>query len=249
MKRDDLNQRLSQISTMWTVLQQAHAGSRAEVRAAQQLLLERYGGAVHRYLVRAVGDVHAADDLLQEFALALIQGSFRGADPERKRFRFYVKTVLFHMVSRHGRGQRKKVQPLPGNSPELANLAAPSPDNDQDFDDNWRDQLLARAWEHLNQSQPLFHDVLRFRVQHPKMESADMANQLSGLLGRPFTPQGVRQTLHRARENFAELLIDEVAQTLEEPNVQRLQGELADLSLLDYCRPALKRRSHPSREQ
>lgn len=40
-KRDDLNQRLSQISTMWT-------------RAAQQLLLKRYGGAVHRYLLRAV---------------------------------------------------------------------------------------------------------------------------------------------------------------------------------------------------
>ncbi len=229
---------------MWTVLRQAHAGAGAEARAAQQLLLERYGGAVHRYLVRAVGDVHAADDLLQEFALELVRGSLRGADPQRKRFRFYVKTVLFHMVSRHGRGRRKKAQPLAPGSPELANLAAPSPDSEREFDDNWRDQLLARTWERLNQAQPLFHDVLRFRVQHPKMESAEMANRLGSQLGRPLTPAGVRQTLHRARGEFANLLIDEVAYTLEDPTLERLQEELADLNLLDYCGPALERRSH-----
>src|SRR5262245_21500635 len=125
MKHDDLNQHLSQIPTMWTVLRLAHDGTGAEARAAQQLLLERYGGAVHRYLVRALGDVHAADDLLQEFALSRVKGSFRGADPERKRFRFYVKKVLFHMVSRHGK-QRKRGQPLGGDRSDLANLAAPA---------------------------------------------------------------------------------------------------------------------------
>lgn len=243
MKRDDLNQHLSQISTMWTVLRQAHAGTAAEAAAAQQILLERYGGAVHRYLVRALGDVHAADDLLQEFALALVRGSFRGADPERKRFRYYVKKVLFHMVSRHGRRQRKNAQRLAAGSPELANLAAPGADGDREFDDRWRDQLLARTWERLNQSQPLFHEVLRFRVQHPKMPSADMAEQLSSRLGKPLTAESVRQTLHRARDKFADLLIDEVAHTLESPTVERLQEELAELNLLDYCGPAMKRRS------
>lgn len=247
MKRDDLNQHLSQISTMWTVLRQAHTGSGIEARAAQQLLLERYGGAVHRYLLRAVGDVHVADDLLQEFALSLVKGSFRGADPERKRFRFYVKTVLFHMVSHHGRGRRKQPKPLAPDGSQLANLPA-SPDNEREFDDGWRDQLLARTWQRLKQAQPLFHDLLRFRVQHPKMESADMASQLSSQVGKPLTPEGVRQTLHRARGEFANLLVDEVAHTLEEPTVERLHEELADLNLLDYCRPALKRRCQASPE-
>jgi len=239
MKRDDLNQHLSQISTMWTVLRQAHAGTGAEATAAQQLLLERYGGAVHRYLTRALGDVHAADDLLQEFALSLVRGSFRGADPERKRFRFYVKTVLFHMVSRHGRKQR--VKPLAADSSDLANLAAPV-DDDRDFDESWREQLLARAWEGLNRSQPLFHEVLRLRVQHPKMESAEMAEELGHRLGKSLTADGVRQTLHRAREKFANLLVDEVAETLEDVTIERLQEELADLNLLDYCKPAMSRR-------
>lgn len=241
MKDDDLNQHLSKISTIWTVLRQAHAGSGPETTAAQQLLLERYGGAVHRYLVRALGDVHAADDLLQEFALSLVRGSFRGADPERKRFRFYVKKVLLRMVSRHGRQQRKKVQPL-GLSPELANLPAPHADPDRDFDVSWRDQLLARAWDCLKEAQPAFHEVLRFRVEHPTMESADMARELGCRLGRPLTADAVRQTLHRAREMFANLLIDEVAHTLDDPTEERVREELADLNLLEYCSPPLNRR-------
>lgn len=243
MPRPDLNSHLSQISTQWTVLRQAHAGPGAESRAAQQLLLERYGGAVHRYLMRAVGDVHSADDLFQEFALELVRGSFRGADPIRKRFRFYAKTVLFHIVCRHGRSRRKSAKLLAPDNPELANLAAPMPGSERQLDDNWRDQLLARTWQRLKQSQAHFHDVLRFRVEHPEMESTNMADQLSRQLGKPLSPQGVRQSLHRARVEFANLLIDEIAQTLEEPTPDRVQEELADLNLLEYCGPALDRRN------
>ena len=45
---DDL--RLSRIDTLWTVVCQAKDPDGA-VRAAQQRLLERYGGAVRRYLL------------------------------------------------------------------------------------------------------------------------------------------------------------------------------------------------------
>src|SRR5205823_2316590 len=63
MSREQLNQRLSQISTAWSALRQAHEGTAAEATAAQRLLLERYSGAAHRYLLRATGDPHAADEL------------------------------------------------------------------------------------------------------------------------------------------------------------------------------------------
>ena len=53
---------------------------------------------------------------------------------------------------------------------------------------------------------------------------------------------GVRQTLHRARERFADLLLDEVIQSLDHPDAERLEQELIDLALLEYCRPALERR-------
>jgi hypothetical protein len=56
----------------------------------------------------------------------------------------------------------------------------------------------------------------------------------------------VRQTLRRARDKFADLLLDEVAQTLRQPTVDQLGQELADLELLQYCQPALDRYHGPA---
>ena len=49
----------------------------------------------------------------------------------------------------------------------------------------------------------------------------------------------MRQTLHRAREKFADFLVQEVLQTLREPSVDQLEEELIDVDLLEFCRPAL----------
>jgi hypothetical protein len=44
-----------------------------------------------------------------------------------------------------------------------------------------------------------------------------------------------------ARRRFAELLLEEVARSLDPPTLERVTDELAELDLLDYCRPLLKR--------
>jgi RNA polymerase sigma-70 factor (ECF subfamily) len=236
--RQDLDTRLSQISTVWTVLRQAHGGSDDVAGAARRLLLERYGPAVRRYLGAVLGDPHAADELTQEFAVALLRGDFRKADPERGQFRHYVKGVLFNLVGNYRRGRAKQPRPLPAD--EVA--AAEAPAGTGAFDESWRGELLARTWAALAEAQPTYHAVLRFRAEHPKMGSEEMAERLSERLDRPLTPDGVRQTLHRARERFADLLLDEVARSLREPTRQRVEEELAELRLLEYCRPALGRR-------
>jgi RNA polymerase sigma-70 factor (ECF subfamily) len=66
-----------------------------------------------------------------------------------------------------------------------------------------------------------------------------MAQQLTTRLQRSFTANSVRQTLHRAREKFAELLLEETARSLGTSERERLQQELADLNLLKYCQPLL----------
>ena len=68
-----------------------------------------------------------------------------------------------------------------------------------------------------------------------------MAQQLSERLHRPLTADGVRQTLHRAREKFADLLLEEVSRSLETEDHDRLEQELIDLGLLAYCRSALQK--------
>jgi RNA polymerase sigma-70 factor (ECF subfamily) len=231
---------LNRISTLWTVVCQAHAGTPEDTASAQRLLLQRYGRAVHRYLLRALPTPHDADDLAQEFALRFVRGDFKGADPQRGRFRDYVKGVLGHLIVDHFRRRARQPAALPDNL-DLAGPAHPSAEDDRRFTESWREELLARAWEalgafQLRTGQP-YHSVLRFRVDHPDLRSAEMARQLGVQLGKPLTAAGVRQSLRRAREKFSDLLLDEVAQTLDRPTPDRLEEELADLGLLEFCRP------------
>jgi RNA polymerase sigma-70 factor (ECF subfamily) len=239
---------LSRISTQWTVLRQAHQGPDAEAAAAREELMQRYCGAVYRYLLGAVRDPHAADDLTQDFALRFVQGRFRLADPGRGRFRDYVKTALFHLVDNHrakqGRGPRGV--PLEQAEPPAAADGGPE-EQDAAFVLSWRKELLARAWKALarvqeESGQPCC-DVLRLRVEQPDLQSPQMARELSERLGQPFTPAGVRQILHRAREKFADLLLEETRRSLGPDAQDRVEDELADLGLLKYCQTAMRRRN------
>jgi RNA polymerase sigma-70 factor (ECF subfamily) len=244
MPAENLEQRLSRISTLWSLVCHAQKGQPEAANPARQQLLERYGVAVRRYLHKVLRDPDAADEVFQEFALELVKGGLRGADPQRGRFRNFVKGTLFHLIADYHQKRRKWPGPLPGDGAALA--ANPEDwESDQRFLESWCDELLARAWAALAESeaqtrQPV-HAVLRFRADHPDMRSPEMAEELTALLGRPFTGAGVRQILHRAREKFADLLLDEVAQSLDNPTAEQLVQELVELGLLDYCRPALER--------
>jgi RNA polymerase sigma-70 factor (ECF subfamily) len=237
MGSQHFDRRLSSISTVWTVLRDAHGDSAAAARAAQELLVRRYGGAVYRYLLRALGDPAAAEDLAQEFALGLVRGNFRHADPQRGRFRNYVKTALFHLVGKYRKGQRKLPRPVAAEDVERL-ATAPSP---AEFDDDWRNELLARAWDRLADAHPTLYAALRLRAGHPDLSSPELATALGQHLGKPVTPVAVRQLVHRARIKFADLLIDEAAHSLESPSAAAVTEELRDLNLLEYCRPALDR--------
>jgi RNA polymerase sigma-70 factor (ECF subfamily) len=246
MEEDILNQRLSEITTVWSLVLQAHGGPADAEAEAQRALVQRYQRAVYRYLMGALRDPDAADEVFQEFALRLVRGDFRRADPERGRFRNFIKTALVHLVTDYQKRRlRTQAARLMGQEP----AAAPDiDDSDERFLQTWREELLARSWEALEafqawSGQP-FHAVLQFRAENPKLPSHDMARQLSKQLkpAEPFTDAGIRKVLQRAREKFADLLLKEVTQSMESPNGDQLAEELADLNLLPYCQTALERR-------
>jgi RNA polymerase sigma-70 factor (ECF subfamily) len=244
MQPENNNDRLNLISTPWSLVCQAHKGPAETAHSARQQLLERYGGAVRRYLRKVLRDADAADEIAQEFAVQLLRGYLGGADPGRGRFRNFVKGTLFHLVADY----RKERRRWPGRLPlDDATLAATqqATDSDREFLESWCDELLARAWAALasveaTTGQP-FHVVLRYRAEHPDVRAPQMAERLSAQLGRRLTAVGVRQTLHRARQKFADLLLEEVAQSLDNSSSEQLEQELIELGLLDYCLPALER--------
>lgn len=244
---EELASRLSQIVTQWTLLREAHGGAEGAARAAQARLLEHYGGAVRRYLLGCVRQPELADELFQEFAVRLLQGGLKGASPEKGRFRHFIKGVLFHLLADHH--QRQKRQPLPGGSqmPDPAD-SCQLDDPDAEFLANWRAELLAKAWtlmeaEEKRTGQP-WHAVLMYRRDHPDERSEAMAEKLSSQLGKLLTAAAVRQLLHRARERFADLLLDQVMHSLTQPSLDALYEELRELNLLHYCQPALDRYQH-----
>jgi RNA polymerase sigma-70 factor (ECF subfamily) len=242
MKSREMGQRLSLIPTQWSLVYLAHNGVAESASRARRQLLERYSCAISRYLHKLLPDTHAADEVFQQFALQLVEGKLGGANPQNGRFRNFVKGTLFHLVADYHKRQLQWPRCLPSDDEVLA---APDTETESDrqFLESWCDELLARAWSALDQlevhtGQP-FYSVLRLRADHPEMRSPQMAVYLGARFGRTFSAVGVRQLLHRAREKFAAVLVNEVAQSLADPTPENVEDELVELGLLDYCGQAL----------
>jgi DNA-directed RNA polymerase specialized sigma24 family protein len=241
MDSTELDQRLSRMSTMWTVVFQAHGSEADSATAALARLAQRYSGVVYRYLLGAVRDPDTAAELSQEFALRVLQGAFRRADPGRGRFRDYLKTALIHLVDDYHTSQRTRPKPLPKDQPASSESAGL--ESEMDFVKSWREDLLDRTWKALAAAQPLYHAVLLFRVENPEIPSPRMAEEIGAKLGSTLRPDQVRKALQRSHAKFAELLVEEVATSMGSPSDNELAEELRELDLLKFCRSVLERRS------
>jgi len=245
MQPSDLDQRLSKIATLWTVVFRAHEGGADSAPEARNRLMLRYSGAVYRYLLGAIRDPEVAGDLCQEFALRFLRGDFRRAAPERGRFRDYVKSALINLVNDHHRAQQAKPRHLASGAGEPAAPAEVSLPSDAEFMTGWRTELLNQTWAALAEVNPVYHAALLLRIENPDMQSPEMAGRLTEALGRPITPENARKALQRGHAKFADLLLDQVAASLTDPTDAQLAEELQALDLLKYCRSALERRRVP----
>lgn len=237
MAAADLDDRLSRIATRWTTVFRAHAATASGVEAARHRLMLRYSGAAYRYLLGAVRDPDVAADLCQEFAVRFLRGDFRRADPGRGRFRDYLKRSLSHLVTDYHRARQDGPAPLAANAPD----PAAEPRDEPDFAAGWRQDVLDQTWKALREENAAFHTTLLLRIENPDMQSPEMADHLTAKLGKPMTPENVRKTLQRAQTKFADLLLDQVTESLDDP-AGDLEAELRELDLLKFCRAALVRR-------
>jgi DNA-directed RNA polymerase specialized sigma24 family protein len=234
---------LSQIETRWTEVLLAHRGYGTEAAAAQAALLERYGGAVRRYLLGATGDPGLAEELAQEFALRFLRGDFHRADPGRGRFRDFLKRSVRNLL--HDYRRRERARPRGRSQAEPAVSGGEFWNIEWEFRDSWCQELLAHTWAGMadleaRTGRPL-HALLRYRAEHPEARSQDLAAWLTGLGRKPVSPGRVRQLVLEARAAFADRLVAEVARSLTDPTAEQVEEELIELGLLERCREALAR--------
>src|SRR5262245_29261809 len=143
--------RLSQISTMWTQLARTQGQVEDPDRKALAELVDRYHPAAYSYLLTRTGREDEAADLFQEFALKLLRGEFRRADPSRGRFRDYLKVTLANLIRRQAGRTAREARQGGDELPDVADTDTPGHESDEVFLAAWRKALLDRAWEGLQQ--------------------------------------------------------------------------------------------------
>jgi len=245
MNQDDL--RLSRIETLWSVVRRANDGSVEKAKQAQQTLLDRYGGAIRRYLLGSLRNEDAADEVFQEFSLKLVSGAFQKAHASHGRFRSFLKTTLFHLIIDYQRrGKRNATRELMHETPDRPFCEDRLAEEDRAWTRSWREELLAKGWSALAKTEKStgtpYYTVLRFRSEHPEMRSQEIADQLDGKVAKKLGSSSVRVLIHRARELLAEEVLDLVLDSIDNASLDECEEELIDLDLLEYCRSALQRR-------
>ena len=167
-------ERLTDISTIWTTISSAHtAGPKSQ--AAMEELVGRYHDAVTRYIHLKVRDKNLADEVLQEFWTKLLTGKLAGADKSKGRFRDYLRTVLHRLIIDHFR--TRKLQSLPPG--DLLDSSRP----DEDFDRVWREAVINRVWSRLETYQATtpknrYATVLQLRRDLPDASIEEIAEKL-----------------------------------------------------------------------
>jgi hypothetical protein len=82
--------------------------------------------------------------------------------------------------------------------------------------------------------------VLRLAADHPDESSAALAGRASARAGRTVSVDVFRKQLSRARRRFAQLLVNEIGETLDEGvSAEDVVEELCDLGLLEHVRDFL----------
>lgn len=227
---------LAQISTAWSVVLKAKDGAGVPSEVVS-VFFARYQGAVLRFFRTAITKTDIADDMAQDFALRFMRGDFRNVHPDRGRFRDFLRIALANQLRDYYRRQQ-----LRGRTNEMLDEIADNAGDkvpNQNFDENWREELLAQTWtdlEHHQQSTgQLYFVALKLKATSAADSGPCLVDEFSRMTDTQLSEEAFRKHLQRARRRFGELLLSNVAATLAIPTREEVERELADLKLLSFC--------------
>lgn len=233
--------RLNDISTQWSAVQRAHGKPASAAITARQNLLKQYQTAALRYLRGAIRDEDAVHDLFQEFVMRLLRGDFHRANPRRGRFRDYLKSALINLVNDYYRQSASQPRLLGTSAADRIAADASFRQQEESFLDCCRQDLLEKTWDALRRQYPQHHELLRLVAESPQLSARELADRMTSEQNESPQPTLIRKRLQRAREKFADLLLEQVVLCMQTTQLARVRQELADLRLLGLCRSALDR--------
>lgn len=218
---------LDEISTRWS-----------QIKDPAQFVL-RYSPAIRAYLLALLKQSHDADDVSQDFIMSFLQRGLVTANPDRGRFRDYLKVSVRRAALAHLRRTTRENHRGEGLAAEPAALDDPAADDQ--WQREWRACLLDRALRGIERHVAAhpgcgYEVALRIAREYPDGDSVLRARVASERLNKLVSPAAFRQMLCRARSLFKAVLVEEVAKTLRDPTTEAIDEELADLELLAFVR-------------
>jgi RNA polymerase sigma-70 factor (ECF subfamily) len=213
-------------TTHWSLVTAAGDRAAPEARAALAELCEVYWYPIYALIRRRGHPPDEACDLAQDYFVRLLEkGVIAAADWSKGRFRAFLRTDCQHFLMDQARKRivpatRSKAIPIDGTGAESRYRLEPVDDMTAErlFDRTWAATLLDRAIgllreEYAAKGRTDIFDRLKVVLSQDKgaVKAADLAAQLGTTKG------AVRTAVHRLKKRYREILLREIAATLDDP--------------------------------
>jgi RNA polymerase sigma-70 factor (ECF subfamily) len=218
-------------STRWTVVLQAAQSRAAGGPAALARLCERYWPPLYAFARHRGNGPEDAQDLVQGFFQHLIESQALGTiDQAKGRFRSFLLASFqnFMAMERRRAGAEKRggrAELIPLDWQDAENRIAFEPEDpltpEAVYDARWALELLGRATRRLEQEQAALGKAQVFCTLRPFLGDEGARASLSygeAALALNVGMPALKTLIHRLRRRHAQLLREEVAQTVLNPD-------------------------------
>lgn len=232
--------RHSFLTTHWSVVRRAAARDEPEATAALAQLCAACWFPIYAFIRRSGKDVPDAEDLTQGFLARLIEKNFlASADGDKGRLRTFLLTcVQRYLADEHDRDVTQKrgggrVVALDALAAEERYAAEPvdplTPD--RCFQRRWALGIIDTAMDTLRAQYAAEERAALFETLRPFLGFSSDGEQnyesVAAALGLKLNT--VKSHIHRLREQWRDLVKQQVAATLDEPTPENIKAELAEL--------------------
>lgn len=205
------------------LVRSSHSWTEAESAAGFVL---RYLPPMRKQLAKALGSTNEADQALRILLTHLVSAGFG----EHRKGR--LRDFLARAVRSCAKARLTEQGRLESDKDKLAPLTTDS----KDWVVMWRDCLLQRAWralermEHQDRDRPLY-SVLWASTTNPKVSLDELSVEVEKQSAVKLDQVKLQQMKLEAKAAFAQLLADEVVETLENPDKASVKKEIQTLGI------------------
>jgi RNA polymerase sigma-70 factor (ECF subfamily) len=202
----------------------AQGAQSGDARAALERLCETYWYPVYAFMRSRSGSAADAEDLTQGFFASLLEhGSIDPVRPELGRFRAFLLASAKHYSC--GEWAKAQCQKRGGGQPAVPldfvsadqryRLEAPGQNPEEQFERQWARAAFGAACEKLRRQFAAEGKAVQFEAFQPFLMPGEEAGSYADLAaGLEMTEGAAKVAVHRARRRFAQLLRNEIADTV-----------------------------------